>query len=83
MSTEIMEYDYKQRAYDGKWEILGKVPITELQTTIKSLSSGVHAVVFDGSIDRDLVKTAERANINFLVGMDIKELIEILNSQQF
>lgn len=23
--TEILEYDYKQRAYDGKWEVLGKI----------------------------------------------------------
>jgi len=22
---QILEYDYKQRAYDGKWEILGKI----------------------------------------------------------
>jgi len=57
---------------DDKLNILGKVPISELQTTIKSLSSGVYAIVFDGSIDRDLVKTAERANIAFLVGMDLK-----------
>ena len=57
---------------DNKLNLLGKVPITELQTTIKSLSSGVYAIVFDGSIDKDLVKTAERANIKFLVGMDLK-----------
>lgn len=55
---------------DDKLNILGKVPISELQTTIKSLSSGVYAIVFDGSIDKDLVKTAERARINFLVGMN-------------
>jgi len=57
---------------DDKLNILGKVPISELQTTIKSLSSGVYAIVFDGAIDNDLVKTAERANIGFLVGMDSK-----------
>ncbi len=57
---------------DDKLNILGKVPISELQTTIKSLSSGVYAIVFDGYIDKDLVKTAERARINFLIGMDSK-----------
>ena len=55
---------------DDKLNILGKVPVSELQTTIKSLTSGVYAVVFDGIIDRDLVKTAEGININFLIGMD-------------
>jgi DNA primase len=57
---------------DDKLNILGKVPITELETTIKSLSGGVYAIVFDGSIERNLVKTAEISNVKFLVGMDSK-----------
>ena len=57
---------------DTKLNILGKVPITELQTTIKSLKSGVHAIVFDGTIDRDLVRTAERTTIKYIVAMDSK-----------
>ena len=57
---------------DNKLNILGKVPISELQTTIKSLSNNVHAIVFDGVIDRDLVKIAERANVAYLVAMDSK-----------
>ena len=52
--------------------ILGKVPITELQTTIKSLKSGVHAIVFDGTIDRDLVRIAEKTTIKYIVAMDSK-----------
>ena len=55
-----------------KLNILGKVPISELQTTVKSLSSGVYAIVFDGDIEKELVKTAEKVNIKFLVGMDTK-----------
>jgi len=57
---------------DTKLNILGKVPITELQTTIKSLKSGVNAIVFDGSIDRDLVRTAERTTVKYIVAMDSK-----------
>jgi len=57
---------------DAKLNILGKVPITELQTTIKSLKSGVHAIVFDGTIDRDLVRTAERTTVNYIIAMDSK-----------
>jgi len=57
---------------DPKLNILGKVPITELQTTIKSLNSGVHAIVFDGSIDRDLVRAAERTTVKYIVAMDSK-----------
>lgn len=55
---------------DEKLNILGKVPISELATTIKSLSSGIYAIVLDGTIDRDLVLTAEKINVNYLVAMD-------------
>ncbi len=57
---------------DEKMNVLGKVPITELETTIKSLANGIHAVVFDGVIDREITRAAERSNIKFLVGMDTK-----------
>lgn len=56
---------------DEKLNILGKVPITELTTTMKNLSANsVHAVVFDGNIEIELVKTAERMNVNYLIAMD-------------
>jgi hypothetical protein len=54
---------------DDKLNILGKVPVSELQSTIKSLASGIYAVVFDGIIDKDIMSAAERANISFLIGM--------------
>ncbi|MBW2993571.1 toprim domain-containing protein, partial [Candidatus Woesearchaeota archaeon] len=56
---------------DDKLNILGKVPITELASTVKSLASGsVYAVVFDGVIDRHLVEIAEKSYIKCLVAMD-------------
>ena len=57
---------------DEKLNILGKVPVSELKSTIKSLGSGMYAVVFDGSVDDTILKTGEAANINFLIGMDAK-----------
>jgi hypothetical protein len=54
---------------DTKLNILGKVPITELNTTVKSLKSGMYAIVFDGVIDKDLVMTAEQANVSHLIAM--------------
>lgn len=57
---------------DNKLSILGKVPVSELITTIKGLSSGVYAVVFDGLIDKSLVEVAEKTKINHLVGMSTK-----------
>ncbi len=56
---------------DQKLATLGKVPISELATTIKSLNNA-YAVIFDGIVDRELAKAAESANVKFLVGMDSK-----------
>jgi hypothetical protein len=56
---------------DGKLNILGKVPISELDSTLKSLNN-VHAMVLDGIIDKDLTQIADRSNIKVVVGMDSK-----------
>ncbi|MFW6230449.1 MAG: DNA primase DnaG [Nanoarchaeota archaeon] len=55
---------------DPKLNILGKVPLSELEATIKSLKTGMHAIVFDGSITQDIVKTSESTNVKFIIGMD-------------
>jgi len=55
---------------DDKLSILGKIPVSELVSTIKSLNSGVYAIVLDDIIDKDLLAAAERANVSFLVAMD-------------
>jgi DNA primase len=57
---------------DPKLNILGKVPSTELETTMKSLTSGVYAVIFDGAIEKNLLNAAERINLSFLIGMASK-----------
>lgn len=55
---------------DVKMSILGKVPSSELVSTLKSLNTGVFAVVFDGSITKDVVIAAERTGLQYLVAMD-------------
>ena len=57
---------------DKELNILGKVPISELQSTLKSLNTGIYAVIFDGIIDKDLLMVAEKSSVSFLVGMDNK-----------
>ncbi len=54
---------------DENSNILGKVPTSELTTTIQNLDS-VYAVVFDGNVNRDLLRVVENANVKFLVGMN-------------
>lgn len=57
---------------DEKLNVLGKVPIAELPTTIQSLGSGVYAIVFDGTIEPELVRTAEKSNVRHLIGLESK-----------
>ena len=52
---------------DKSNNVLGKVPISELITSIRGLRD-VNSLILDGSIDRDLVSAAERAHIRNLVG---------------
>lgn len=54
--------------FDQKLNVLGKVPLSELATTIKSLNGGVYALVLDGSVDIELLRTAERLGITYVVG---------------
>ena len=58
---------------DEKLAILGKVPVTELVGTVKSLKSGIFAIIFDGIVDKELVQVAERAGVSYLVAMDTVE----------
>ena len=57
---------------DEDTNILGKVPTSELATTIKSLKSGITTVIFDGMIELDLVKLSERVGIKNLIAMSSK-----------
>lgn len=54
---------------DNSLNVLGKVPFTELATTLKSLNAGVYAVVFDGSADRQIIEVASRAGVKHVVAM--------------
>ncbi len=57
---------------DENLNILGKVPITEIESTIKSLADGIYAIVFDGIIDKNMVNAAEKSSVKFMVAMDSK-----------
>ncbi|MEK6949117.1 MAG: DNA primase DnaG [Nanoarchaeota archaeon] len=57
---------------DQQLNTLGKVPISELASTIKSLNNTAYAIIFDGVVDSELAKAAESVNVKYLVGMDSK-----------
>jgi DNA primase len=73
---------------DGNQNILGKVPTTEILATIKSLGSGINAIIFDGIITRDLAYGAERADVKHLIAMDSRirpgeTRVNVLTSKDF
>lgn len=57
---------------DEKMNVLGKVPLTELNSTLRTLNTGVYAVVLDGSIEKELVDVAETSTLKHIIGMDSK-----------
>jgi DNA primase len=57
---------------DSKMSILGKVPLSELASTIKSLQTRIHAIVLDGVVDSALIQGIERLDIDYIVAMDSK-----------
>lgn len=56
---------------DKDCNILGKVPTTEIESTLRNLNN-VFAVVFDGSITKEIAKSAENSNVNFVVATNSK-----------
>jgi DNA primase len=55
--------------FDKKLNVLGKVPVTELTATVRSVGN-IFAIVMDSPVDRELVKTADQANVQFVVSME-------------
>ena len=73
---------------DEKISILGKVPFSELASTLKGLNGGVYAIVFDGEVDKNLLIHAEKINVSCIVAMDSKikpesTKIKILTANDF
>jgi DNA primase len=58
--------------FDPKLNILGKVPLSELSSTIKSLNGGIHALVLDGAIEAELVRLSEKLGVAYVVGTSSK-----------
>lgn len=54
--------------FDQKLNVLGKVPLSELSSTVKSLNGGIYAIALDGEVDSELVHLAERYGITHIVG---------------
>lgn len=66
---------------DQNNEVLGKVPVSELPNTLKTMDNA-YAVVFDGKVDFKIADIARMVGVSFLVGMekeDIRSSVNILS----
>ncbi len=57
---------------DSKLQVLGKIPLTELVSTLATLRNVVYAVVFDGIADQPIVLASEQAGVRHIIAMDSK-----------
>jgi len=70
--------------FDSTFNILGKVPVKELENTLSKLEDDPYAVIFDGKVDYKLDLVAKKKGIKFLVGMDkedVKSSVKILSKK--
>ncbi len=56
---------------DEKLNVMGKVPISELEESLKQLVSKVYIIVIDGEIDKKLVNIAKKANVKCIIGQEM------------
>ncbi len=52
---------------DENLNILGRVPVKELEDTLNNMSEGIFAVVMDGTVNQRLAKIAEDKDVKYLV----------------
>lgn len=58
--------------FNDKDELLGKVPVSELENTLRTIEEP-HAVIFDGKVSFRLNEVAKRKGVKFLIGMEKEE----------
>ncbi len=66
--------------YDSKEQLLGKVPVTELMNTLRTIDNP-NTIIFDGKVDQNLNGVAADKGVKYLIGMekeDIRSPVAIL-----
>ncbi len=64
--------------FSSKNELLGKVPVSELQNALRTMEDS-YAIVFDGKVDYRLNTLAKRKGVKFLVGMEKESMRSSVN----
>lgn len=59
--------------FNDKEELLGKVPVSELDNTLETLDNPC-TVILDGKVDRKLATAAKNSGVKFLVGTEKESL---------
>ncbi len=59
--------------FDSKNQLLGKVPVTELFNTLRTIENP-HTIIFDGNVDQRLNSIAIEKGVKYLIGMQKEDV---------
>ena len=59
--------------FDSREQLLGKVPVTELYNTLRTIDNP-HTIIFDGKVDQRLNGVAMEKGVKYLIGMEKEEI---------
>lgn len=64
--------------YDSKNQLLGKVPVSELVNTLRTIENP-NTIIFDGTIDQKINGVAVEKKVKYIVGMEKEEIHSPVN----
>lgn len=56
---------------DQDMNVLGRVPVKELEDTLQNMPEGIFAIVMDGEVDQRLAKVAEEKDVKYIVAQSV------------
>jgi len=66
---------------DGKLSILGKVPISELISTVEGMKNEVHSIVLDGAVSKELASLSDKIGINTIAAVEKDPNVKCLKTR--
>jgi hypothetical protein len=55
---------------DDSLNILGKVPVKELNDTLRNMGEDIYFIIMDGTTDSDLIRNAEQKKVRYIISTD-------------
>jgi len=66
---------------DSKLSILGKVPISELISTVEGMKNEVYSIVLDGAVSKELASLSDKIGINTIAAVEKDSSVKCLRTR--